>query len=128
MQGKKQRYMNTKIMAVIGAVVLGGLVVGCRIAGGSAKSYDRVEHWSLTPQGKPYLSQRTTRYDKNRIGVSGLLASDEASGLQYMRTNSLGASASTKVGKFSGKPDSNAIKSSGAAIGEAIGSAVKTMP
>lgn len=111
---------RTNMVAAIAVLAVASVAVltsGCRTAGGRAESLHEVETYNPT---NGMLISREVKRDTSYMGLKGLFASDAASALEHSRSNALtGASAETRVGKFSGKPEAAAITAAGGAVGAA---------
>ena len=100
---------------LLALIVLITLTPGCRIVGGTATSLHLHKEYSTNGTLLVYDKQR----DRNAIGAQGLLASDQATAFAHSRTNFIGSSGQTTVGSYMGKPDAEAIKATGDAVGTA---------
>ena len=109
---------------MIKTLILIGLLVGftgCRMTAGTGYSYHRVRTYS--PEG--ILLSEDIKKDKNKLGSGGAFASAEATALDYSRTNFMGGASKTTLGKYTDKPEADAIKAGGDAAGNLINKAIK---
>jgi hypothetical protein len=100
---------------IIALIVLITLTSGCRIVGGFPKSVHIQKEW--TTNG--VLVRYDKQMDRNPIFAQGVLSSDSATSFAHTRSNYLGTTGNTTVGSYIGKPDAEAIKATGDAVGTA---------